>query len=69
MSVRNSPCYQCTERTVGCHSTCTSYISWQAERDELLAKDRARNVHLQSSTYSLGDIRLSLQHFSARRDR
>ena len=25
-SNKSFPCYQCTDRTVGCHSTCQAYI-------------------------------------------
>lgn len=37
---RKSCCFQCEERTVGCHSTCEDYISEHTERKEQLAKIR-----------------------------
>lgn len=30
-----SPCYNCEERQVGCHSTCESYKTFRAECDRL----------------------------------
>lgn len=67
--VGSGPCLDCVDREVGCHSTCIRYIQWQAERNELLAADRMRNIHLQSSMYTLGDAHLSFKHFGTKRDR
>lgn len=35
-----SVCYKCTERTIGCHSTCEKYLAEVAE-NETLRKKRA----------------------------
>ena len=29
-----SVCYKCTERTIGCHSTCEKYLAEVAENEE-----------------------------------
>ena len=33
-------CYKCTDRVVGCHSTCEKYISEKAEHDKMKAEQR-----------------------------
>ena len=30
MAKENNPCYNCTERCIGCHSKCEKYQSWSA---------------------------------------
>lgn len=29
----NQPCYGCTERHMGCHTTCDTYCEWKAEHE------------------------------------
>lgn len=31
---RLCPCKGCTERLVGCHSTCNRYLEWRKDRDQ-----------------------------------
>lgn len=39
---KDNPCRDCTERIVGCHSTCNRYSEWSAEhkrqKDEIRRK-------------------------------
>lgn len=35
---RRVPCYQCTERHVGCHGTCEQYAAFRAEKDKAIQK-------------------------------
>lgn len=37
---KQSPCQFCTERFVGCHSTCENYISFRQSRDDYKNKVR-----------------------------
>lgn len=32
--VPNSPCYQCADKCIGCHSTCEKYKSFRSNLDE-----------------------------------
>lgn len=34
MSRPNPPCYQCTDRVVGCHASCDKYASFRTALDE-----------------------------------
>ena len=36
--MRQSPCYNCEVRTLGCHSSCERYISFRTQRDEELQR-------------------------------
>lgn len=45
-------CKDCTERHVGCHSTCEKYISEKAENDRL--RDAEHKRHNDMSTNSNG---------------
>ena len=36
----SSPCKDCMDREVGCHSTCEKYIKYQKEKDEYNKKVR-----------------------------
>lgn len=29
------PCYECQDRTVGCHGKCEKYISWNKEHEKI----------------------------------
>lgn len=31
--MRQSPCYKCQDRYVGCHAKCERYIEWSAARE------------------------------------
>lgn len=31
--VKNAPCFQCKDRHIGCHGTCSSYIEFSKSRD------------------------------------
>ena len=33
-----TPCLNCKDRVLGCHSTCREYLDFRRERDELLEK-------------------------------
>lgn len=34
------PCYNCPDRFVGCHSTCSKYIEYDKNRKEVLANKK-----------------------------
>ena len=34
MTVKTSPCKNCTDRVLSCHSNCTKYAEWKNEVDE-----------------------------------
>lgn len=36
-----APCRFCTDREIGCHSTCKSYLDWKNDREK--AKKRYHN--------------------------
>jgi len=36
--MKQTPCYKCEFRTVGCHGSCEKYIMWRKVRDEELAR-------------------------------
>ena len=40
MSKPNSPCKDCPDRHMGCHSECEGYKSFEAENEEYKAKRR-----------------------------
>lgn len=42
--MNNKTCINCTDRCVGCHSTCELYKAFRAERDELNAKKNKERV-------------------------
>lgn len=35
------PCYNCTKRTLKCHSKCEAYLSWKKEIDKVSEKRKA----------------------------
>lgn len=37
-NVGDSPCVNCKERSIGCHSTCKDYIGWRKLLDDKKAK-------------------------------
>ena len=39
-----TPCYNCEKRTLGCHSYCKEYKSYQEEKDGLKQEARAKKV-------------------------
>lgn len=32
----NNACYNCTERSLGCHGTCVRYAEFRSDRDKIL---------------------------------
>lgn len=52
----NSPCYECAERSLGCHADCEKYIAWAAQNTAPainaaeLETVRAENVRLKALT-------------------
>lgn len=38
-----APCKGCSNRRLGCHSTCTNYILWKKEWDVISGKNREYN--------------------------
>ena len=41
------PCYNCSERELGCHSKCIKYVSWYAARRKQLDEvNRKRYIDL-----------------------
>lgn len=36
------PCYKCETRSVGCHSTCSSYGEYHKAREKLRKKEKKR---------------------------
>lgn len=41
----STSCKGCTERKVGCHGTCETYISWKKEREEMIRKKRESDLY------------------------
>lgn len=41
---KKNPCYECTERHVGCHSDCGRYVEWKAE--DVARKELHRAEHI-----------------------
>ena len=42
-----SPCYQCKERSVACHDTCSNYVDWKIKQRHQVngnAKDKAHHL-------------------------
>ena len=39
------PCKDCTDREIGCHSTCEKYINWCEERQKYKAAAQLENDH------------------------
>ena len=39
-----APCKDCTDRIVGCHSTCLRYIDWQKWNTQQKALAKARDA-------------------------
>lgn len=55
------PCKECSARTINCHSSCTAYKGWAAEKadttkwlNEMNRMDSEDSVHKYSTTYSTG---------------
>lgn len=42
MSIIDNPCFNCKERSLGCHSRCTAYIAYSNYRAEQCNKRRQR---------------------------
>lgn len=42
--MKNSPCYKCKKRSVGCHSTCKSYDSWKKELEDIKKKTETQRI-------------------------
>lgn len=47
-------CKGCTERHVGCHSTCEKYITEKAENDKLREKEHELKKKYQMDSHSNG---------------
>lgn len=39
--MKNGPCLNCTDRKLGCHSSCKQYKEFQKRCEEIRAKERA----------------------------
>jgi hypothetical protein len=35
-----TPCYECSDRKIGCHSNCKDYIDFNEKRQKYLAKQK-----------------------------
>lgn len=47
-----TPCYNCGDRIVGCHSSCIAYIDWKKIHDEIVSKEKLeRQIDLRASGY------------------
>lgn len=51
---QKAPCYQCEDRTDGCHGSCERYDTWKKEREEKLKQQRAEN-EVNSALYAIKD--------------
>ena len=47
--MKTNPCYQCTEREVGCHSKCEAYITWKTYKCSVNPKN--------GDSYAVYDVR------------
>ena len=54
----DNPCRDCTERIIGCHSTCNRYSEWSAEhkrqKDEIRRKRDEHNA-VNNYSYAAGE--------------
>lgn len=41
----NSPCKECPDRKIGCHSKCEKYLKYRAKYDEINNKVRMYKLH------------------------
>lgn len=46
-----TPCYNCTDRTAECHSTCEKYIEWS--KDLRIKKQQAWESRIDVTQYSI----------------
>lgn len=57
------PCYECEDRSVGCHSKCEKYKQWAEERREVNAKiTKERNIDALVIGHVVGTIRRNKKH-------
>lgn len=45
-----NPCYNCTERTAECHTTCEKYLAWSADRREKIESSWRKRADVTSYT-------------------
>ena len=62
-----APCYNCTERTVGCHATCERYLAWSAERREAVESEWRSRADVVS--YTVGKCLDNKEHGIKKRKR
>lgn len=50
-----SPCKDCSDRQIGCHSECEKYISWRAEHEKVSETIRADKMRVHDADAFLTD--------------
>lgn len=56
-----SPCYKCTDRVLGCHSTCEKYAEFKEQNDAYKKKSyehRGLDIVLENGQYRRAKTRL-----------
>lgn len=51
ISKLQSPCYQCPDRSEGCHGKCEKYIEFSKNETDLNEKDRVHRVATQTDPW------------------
>ena len=49
-TLKNNPCYKCTERKVGCHTKCDKYKEFKEKLSELRDKERVFRTYRSART-------------------
>lgn len=66
---KDSPCFGCKERHIGCHATCSKYGSWNAaHKKELAAKRKASVAENAADGYAI-DRRKRIKNSMVRSDK
>ena len=61
-NIGDSPCVNCKERSIGCHSTCEDYVSW---RNLLDASKKLYLTNLTGISFRADSINVNVLSFSA----
>lgn len=63
--LRDNPCKDCSERSVGCHSRCDKYREWRKIRDLMLEEEaKEKALSLAHSEMKQQAVMKSLRHKS-----
>ena len=63
---QQSPCFECTERHMGCHSECEKYKQFRAEREEVSRQRILNQAPTDYSIKTLARIKKLKQHMKGK---